>query len=130
LLNHAHSEKTLKTILTASEPVERHPSRNRLLIEVLSFLERRFIMLPIAQRSQPSFQDPCSSRTIQEGDLVIVYESHMAMKALVVRKDGVFSNRFGQFLVKARRHRESRREGKNFCAAPPNLAVSLSCSAP
>jgi hypothetical protein len=69
-------------------------------------------------------------RPIAAGDLVIVYESHMAMKALVVREDGVFSNRFGQFLVKARRHRESRREGKNFCAAPPNLAVSLSCSAP
>lgn len=37
------------------------------------------------------------SRTIKDGDLVIVYERHDVMKAVKVSENGVFHNRFGAF---------------------------------
>lgn len=40
------------------------------------------------------------SRTIQEGDLVVVYESFNAIKAVYVDKKGQYANRYGTFLHK------------------------------
>ncbi len=39
-------------------------------------------------------------RCIQDGDLVIVYESPLAMKAVNVTMKGRFDNRFGSFIHK------------------------------
>lgn len=40
-------------------------------------------------------------RNIKDGDLVIVYEGHDAMKAVTVTASGRFENRFGIFAHKA-----------------------------
>jgi hypothetical protein len=41
-------------------------------------------------------------RLIQEGDLVVVYESYNAIKAVYVDKKGQYANRFGNFQHKVR----------------------------
>jgi tRNA (adenine57-N1/adenine58-N1)-methyltransferase catalytic subunit len=40
---------------------------------------------------------PTSKRRIAEGDTVVVYERHDAMRAVAVRTGGVLQNRFGIF---------------------------------
>jgi hypothetical protein len=47
-------------------------------------------------------QDAAGPRPIQEGDLVIVYESYNSIKSLHVDPKGQFSNRFGNFAQKVR----------------------------
>jgi hypothetical protein len=42
-------------------------------------------------------------RLIQEGDLVVVYESYNAIKAVYVDKKGQYANRFGNFQHKVRK---------------------------
>ncbi len=43
-----------------------------------------------------------SARTIAVGDLVIVYETPMSMKAVTVEAKGQFQNRFGSFQHRVR----------------------------
>lgn len=45
-----------------------------------------------------------NERTIQEGDLVIVYERFDAMKAVTVKSSDIFQNRFGAFAMKVGSH--------------------------
>jgi hypothetical protein len=42
-----------------------------------------------------------SDRNIHDGDLVIVYESPQAMKAVTITVNGRYDNRFGNFALKA-----------------------------
>jgi tRNA (adenine57-N1/adenine58-N1)-methyltransferase len=50
------------------------------------------MMIPL----DPSHK-PTSQRRIAEGDTVVVYERHDAMRAVTVAADGVLQNRFGVF---------------------------------
>ncbi|PUZ46586.1 hypothetical protein GQ55_7G091500 [Panicum hallii var. hallii] len=50
------------------------------------------MMVPLAPADKPT-----SQRRIAEGDTVVVYERHDAMRAVAVRAGGVLQNRFGVF---------------------------------
>ncbi|PVH35069.1 hypothetical protein PAHAL_7G098100 [Panicum hallii] len=50
------------------------------------------MMVPLAPADKPT-----SPRRIAEGDTVVVYERHDAMRAVAVRAGGVLQNRFGVF---------------------------------
>ncbi|KAF0894393.1 hypothetical protein E2562_038721 [Oryza meyeriana var. granulata] len=50
------------------------------------------MMVPLDPSAKPT-----SQRRIAEGDTVVVYERHDAMRAVAVRSGGVLQNRFGVF---------------------------------
>jgi hypothetical protein len=68
-----------------------------------------------------------SSGTIQEGDLVIVYESFSSIKYVYVTQKGCFSNKFGNFLHKVRPGGQRWRQGEGRHTTCTTWGDSRSC---
>ncbi len=59
--------------------------------------------MSILHRPQPAHNGAASPRLVAAGDLVIVYERHDKMTALVVTAGGAYDNKFGNFRMDVRR---------------------------